>query len=143
MANDANVTIFGNLVRDPERKKVGNNDVCSFTVAVRTDTKKDKNSEEYDSNFYDCSLWGAERIKPFMDRVQKGTYVYVSGPFCQAEYTGADKTVKHRLRLKVIDWKALAKTKDSGRPSNNSVLDAAAEPQFTQVEEEQEEDSLF
>ena len=109
--NDAFVHFHGNLVRDPERKKVGENDVCSFTVAVKTDYKKNKNQEDFDSNFYDCSLWGTNAVNYFMDVCQKGTFVYVDGDFCQAEYTGSDNTIKHRMRVKVDNWKALLRTK--------------------------------
>lgn len=112
--NDAYVHFHGNLVRDPEKKKVGENDVCSFTVAVKTDYKKDKNQEDFDSNFYDCSLWGTNAVNYFMEVCQKGTYVYVDGDFCQAEYIGSDQTTKHRMRVKVNKWKALLRTKSKG-----------------------------
>lgn len=129
MANDARVNFFGNLVRDPELKKVGESTVCSFTVAVKTDYKKDKNQENYDSNFYDCSLWGDGPAKYFMDIAQKGTYVWVDGSFCQAEYVGADKSIKHRMRVKVDNWKGLLRTKQKAEAH-------AAQPEAVPAAEE-------
>ena len=123
MANDAYITILGNLVRDPEKKAVGENTLCSFTVAVSTDSKKSNDPNSYDSNFYDCTIWGEREAARFMQRCQKGTYVMCVGEFNQAEYQGNDGSMKHRLRLKVDKWKGLLRTKDNG---GNAAKPAAA-----------------
>ena len=111
MANDATVTIHGNLVRDPELREVGaaKSKVASFTVAVSTSNKKEDGT--FDTNFYDVSLWGqnAENIAQHM---QKGTAVMVIGDFSMVEYVSKKDNLKHnRLRVNATKVKITANAK--------------------------------
>jgi len=92
----AQINIDGNLVRDPEIKDVNGSKVCSFTIACSTRMKKEDGT--YDTNFFDCSLWG----KPgeyIASRAKKGMRVKTYGHFHQDEYTNKDQEKRYRLRV--------------------------------------------
>ena len=118
MANDATVMIHGNLTRDPELREVGANKskVASFTVAVSTNVKKSDGT--YETNFYDCSLWGP-RADSFIQRAGKGTAVQVVGDLSMVEYTSQKDSQKHtRLRVDAYKTKITARGKDqAGSPT--------------------------
>ena len=142
MANNATAAIYGNLIRDPETKNVNGNVVCSFTVAVNTTNKKPDGT--YDSNFYDCSLWGRPGangelpavIKYFTDRAQKGSGVVAWGELSQREYVGQDGINKARLSLRVTTANVVSKLKTAGA-AQQQPRTAAPQPNFVPQEEEQ------
>ena len=116
MANDATVTIHGNLVRDPELREIGVNKtkVAAFTVAVSTNNKKPDGT--YDANFYDVSLW-APRAESFMQRAQKGTAVQVVGDLSLSDYVSKTDGQKHyRLRIDAYKVKITARAKQADAP---------------------------
>lgn len=122
----------GNLIRDPELRKVKERSVLSFTVAVDTNKKKvDANGNPmkneygrqlYEANFIDCNLWGiqGETLYPLL---QKGTAVVVNGTGYQDEYTSADGVVKHRLRADCTTVDAITRL----RPKNEKPAAPAAD----------------
>lgn len=121
MANDATVTLHGNLVRDPELKEVGpsKSKVASFTVAVSTSNKKPDGT--YDTNFYDVSLWGP-RGEAFIERAEKGTAVQVIGDVSMVEYVSQKDNLKHnRLRVDAYKVKITARGKQATGARNASM----------------------
>lgn len=123
MANDATVTIHGNLVRDPELREVGaaKSKVASFTVAVSTANKKQDGT--YDTNFYDVSLWGP-RGEAFMDRAEKGTAVQVVGDLSMVEYVSQKDNQKHnRLRVDAYKVKITARPKGQAAVARPAMMD--------------------
>lgn len=108
--NNAVITIDGNLVRDPEIKQVGVNNVCNYTVAVNTDTKKEDGT--YDANFYDCSTWGGSGDYIF-SKIKKGTEVTVCGEFSAIEKPDANGNMKTRLRVKTYNVKVRRGARDA------------------------------
>lgn len=121
MANDATVTLHGNLVRDPELKEVGpsKSKVASFTVAVSTSNKKPDGT--YDTNFYDVSLWGP-RGEAFIERAEKGTAVQVIGDVSMVEYVSQKDNLKHnRLRVDAYKVKITARGKQAAGTRNASM----------------------
>ena len=121
MANDATVTLHGNLVRDPELKEVGpsKSKVASFTVAVSTSNKKPDGT--YDTNFYDVSLWGP-RGEAFIERAEKGTAVQVIGDVSMVEYVSQKDNLKHnRLRVDAYKVKITARGKQAAGTRNVSM----------------------
>lgn len=66
----------GRLTKKPELKKIGDNHVCNFTIAVNRDfANKDG---ERDTDFINVQTWGktAENIEKYLD---KGSLVSVVG----------------------------------------------------------------
>ena len=96
---DANITILGNLTKDPVLRDANQSKVCNFTVAVRTSMKD--SSGNYISNFYEVEWFGGKLMDYVMNNVKKGYAVIVSGepimyPF-ESKKTG---TTGHGLKLK-------------------------------------------
>lgn len=108
MPNNAKVTILGNLTRDPATRTVGANNVVSFSVAVNTMSKKPDGN--YDSNFYDVSVWGKQG-EYLMQRIQKGTQVWVTGDLELASYTDKEGNPRQTLRVNANDVRVLARAK--------------------------------
>lgn len=109
MSQNAFVTLIGNMVRDPELAERNGTKVCSFTLAVNTSTKKPDGT--YDSNFYDCSLWGKD-AEWLQSKAQKGTGCVVVGEVASVEYQGQDGKMRTRLRCRAYAVRCTARTKD-------------------------------
>lgn len=82
----ANVSITGNIGRDPELREAGTSQVLKFSVA---------DSEyiyvkggEAEAQWYNCEVWGkqAERLSSIL---AKGTKVTIYGQLVQRSYEGA------------------------------------------------------
>lgn len=108
MPNNAKISILGNLTRDPATRQVRANNVVSFSVAVSTMTKKEDGT--YDSNFYDVSVWGKQG-EYLLQRLQKGTQVWVTGDFEHAVYTDKDGNPRCSLRVTANDVRVVARGK--------------------------------
>lgn len=86
-----NVTLIGNLVRDPELKETnGGRRIATFSVATNrvwrdAETKEKKEAVEY----HNVVAWGrlAEIISEY---VKKGNKVYVEGRIASREFEGKD-----------------------------------------------------
>lgn len=100
--NNAFVTLDGNLTRDPEMRQVGIYNVCNYTVAVNTDTKKEDGT--YGTNYYDCSTWGSTGEYVF-SKIKKGTEVTVVGELEAVEKPDANGEKRTRLRVKTYSVK--------------------------------------
>lgn len=108
MPNNAKVTLIGNLTRDPATRTVGTNMVTSFSVAVNTMSKKPDGT--YDSNFYDVSVWGKQG-EFLMQRIQKGTQVWVIGDLELSSYTDKEGNQRQALRVNANDVRVIARAK--------------------------------
>lgn len=91
------VVLAGNLARDPELRRVGDNSpVCDFTVAV---TRKKPRVGGEETSFIDCTAWG--KVAEFIAAsLKKGAIVIVEGRLTQDRWQ--DKTSgQSRSKLKV------------------------------------------
>lgn len=103
MYSDIRTQFVGNLTRDPELKTVGEHKVCSFSVAVNTGERKEDGT--YDTNYFNCSAWGAT-AEYLMNKLQKGTQVDVVGDLKLRAYTSEkDGAAKVDARVTVYDIK--------------------------------------
>ena len=67
MANNAKVSLLGNLTRDPTTTTVGENNVCNFVIGVSTNAKNEQG--EYKSNFWTKSpALRAKRKQPQLEQ---------------------------------------------------------------------------
>lgn len=89
--------IYGRLGQDPTTKQIGNSQVTSFTLGVRTSTKGSDGN--YLTNWYDCSAWG-KTGENVMNHLKKGSSAIVSGDIALTDYTAQDGTQKFRLRMR-------------------------------------------
>lgn len=115
--SNAIIHVTGNLTKDPEIKQVGLTNVCNFTIASNTSTKKQDGT--YEANDYDCSVWGESGSYVF-SKITKGTEVTVCGEFQAIEKPDANGVNHIRLRVKVFDLKV-------GRGSREAQARKAAE----------------
>lgn len=93
MANEARVSLVGNLISEPKNSVINNSTVLSFPVAVRT-TKKQEGSQYYENDIYNVSVWG-KSAEYLMQSLQKGTVVWVDGDLQMRTYkdrNGGDHT---------------------------------------------------
>lgn len=111
MPNNAKINLIGNLTRDPETKDVNGNTVVSMSVAVNTNVRNQDGT--YKSDFYDVSVWGKPG-EALMQRLQKGSGVWVSGEFTSGEYVGRDGKNHVSLRVNNADVRGIARLKGEG-----------------------------
>ena len=94
-----NVTISGNLTRDPElRTAQSGTEVLSLGVAVNDRVKRGDNWEDY-PNFIDCKMFG-KRASSLSQYLSKGTKVAIQGKLHYS--TWQDKSGNKRAKLEVI-----------------------------------------
>ena len=96
---DANITILGNLTKDPVLRDANQSKVCNLTVAVRTSLKD--SSGNYITNFYEVEWFGGKLMDYIMNNTQKGSAVVVCGEPIMYSYE-SKKTggTGHGLKLK-------------------------------------------
>ncbi len=75
MSSYNHVTLVGNLVKDPEIKKVGKKSKTDFTIAVERYAGKDKEAEV---DFFNVVSWG-KLAEISGEYLQKGKKVLVDG----------------------------------------------------------------
>ena len=89
---DINVTIVGNLVRDPELRFTKNGQaVASFTV-VSSSRYMDRTTNEWKDSepvYMNCNVW-REHAENVTNSLTKGTRVLVTGKLKQRSYTTKD-----------------------------------------------------
>jgi single-strand DNA-binding protein len=104
-AGDTQITVIGNLTRDPELRYTPTGQaVASFTVAS-TPRFLDKNTNEWkdgDSLFLNCSVWrqAAENVA---ESLQRGMRVVVSGRLKQRSYETKEGEKRTVVELEVDD----------------------------------------
>lgn len=90
-----NITAHGNLGKDPELKNVGQNQVASFSLAVRTG--KDE------TTWMNCAVWG-KRAQTAAEYLRKGAKITIAGQGKLNSYTTQDGTEKQSLNVNVTDF---------------------------------------
>lgn len=96
----ANVTMFGNLTRDPETRHFDNGSVTNFSVAVNRSWKNKVGEKQEKVSFIDCAAWGktGEAIAQYMT---KGKPIIVEGQLEQEtwETDGGEKRSKIKVNV--------------------------------------------
>jgi len=102
---DINVTIVGNLVRDPELRFTKNGQaVASFTV-VSSSRYMDKTTNEWkdsDPVYMNCNVW-REHAENVTNSLTKGARVLVTGKLKQRSYTTKEGQERQVVELEVED----------------------------------------
>lgn len=116
MANDATISVTGNLIKDPTHTTANNQTVVSFTIAANTTMKK-QDGTGYETNFYNVSVWG----KPgewLLEKIQKGTSVEVVGDLMLQKYTNKAGETGQSLNIRAFKVTPRARLKSSGKQEN-------------------------
>lgn len=117
------VQLAGHLTKAPEFKAVGDNSVCSFSLAVNK-RYKDKDGNLKDSVVYvDCESWGrtAELVAQYLT---KGSAAYIQGALKLDQWTSPDGTKKQKLKV-VADTVQFISTKSD---ADKTPAPPASEP---------------
>jgi len=108
MANNAKINILGNLTKDPETRDYNGSTVATLMVAVNTDAKNPDGT--FKTDFYEVSVWGKQG-EYLMQRLQKGSSVWVTGGLSTNEYVGRDQQKHFTLRVRADDVRGVARLK--------------------------------
>lgn len=103
----------GTLGRNSEVKKVGDNDLTTFSIAT-TSGFGDKKVTEW----VECSIFGNRGVK-LANYLVKGQQVVVHGELTVNRYTAKDGTAKSSLRMRVQELDLVGGKKD-GEKSEDS-----------------------
>ena len=93
-----NVTLCGNLVRDPEKKGSEDNPVLRFSIAVNEFVP---NADDY-ANYFDCVVFG-KRAAALAKVLHKGLKVCISGKLHQDRYETKDGQKRSSVEIRVND----------------------------------------
>lgn len=104
-----NITAYGNIGKDPELKNVGQNQVASFSLAVRTG--KDE------TTWMNCAVWG-KRAQTVAEYLRKGAKITIAGQGKLNSYTAQDGTERQTLNVNVTDFTLPAR---QAEPSNDNI----------------------
>jgi single-strand DNA-binding protein len=87
-----NISLVGNLTRDPELRQAGESQVCKFSVAIN----KQKRGGEKKTIYMNVQVWGkaAENCSNYL---QKGQQVAVTGEIDEESYTNHDGVEVRKL----------------------------------------------
>ena len=96
------INATGNLGRDPELKKVGDNELAEFSIAARTG--KDE------TTWLKCAVWG-KRANTVMEYIKKGDQISVSGSGKLVEYEKKDGSNGASVEVRVNDFTLPSKSK--------------------------------
>lgn len=114
------VFLMGNLGTDAELKKVGENSVLNFRIAVNQSWKNAKGEKQERTDWFSCALWG-KRADAIAQYLTKGTRVVVEGELRTRDYE--KDGVKHYatdISVQNIEFAGGAKREGS---SNSAVSD--------------------
>lgn len=112
MAGYANITIVGNVGKDPEVKSTKAGDVAKFSVGVST--RKDAETQ-----WFQVAAWG-KTADVAMRFVKRGGSVLISGSLKQSSYQAKDGTTKTALEIDARDLVLLGGKRDDDRPATNA-----------------------
>lgn len=93
------VTLVGNLVKDPELRDAGASKVVNFALGVNRSYKTKDGEKQSEANFFDVEAWG--RLAEIVDDFgSKGRRVFVRGRLKQDTWEAEDGS--NRSKIKVV-----------------------------------------
>lgn len=115
------LTTIGRLVADPEAKHAGNYDIVEFRMASTTATKE-RDSDDYISNFYTVTVWSKNKGDYIMKYIKKGDMVAVSGDLTVRNFKKTDGTTATSLNVTSNDVELLRRKGDgNGTATQNTT----------------------
>lgn len=112
MASLNQISIIGNVTREPETRNVGSGTVTQFSVAVN-----EGSGERKKTTFFDCDAW--DQKSAFVSQyVGKGALVFVSGRVVVDEYTGTDGQKRKSFKIRAYDVQLLHSREGAAQPQS-------------------------
>jgi single-strand DNA-binding protein len=122
MANSVNeVTLLGNLTRDPEVKHTPKGDaILKITIATNRSYKQNDEWKEV-AEFHNVEKWGAEKLAEYL---RKGSKVYIKGRL-QTDQFEKDGVKTYYTKIVAFDIILLDKreAREEREPEDNTSAD--------------------
>lgn len=123
MASFNNVTLIGNLTRDPETRTVGDSSATGFGLAINHKWKSKTGEDREDVMFIDCTAWGkaGEVIAQYSG---KGKSIFVSGRLRQENWedkNGGGKRSKISVIVETFQFLGGGERNDGGGSRQQSA----------------------
>lgn len=94
------VTLMGNLTRDPELRDAGGTAVCDLGLAVNRTWKNRDGEKQEEVSFFDITVWAAS-AENCAKYLSKGRAVLVSGRLLQDRWQDKESG-ENRSKVKVV-----------------------------------------
>ena len=117
------VTLIGNLTRDPELREIGDSMcVVNFTVAVNRNYQKKDGQWESETTFIDCEAWdsGAKRLN---ESFSKGSEILVQGSL-KLDTWETEGQKRSKLKVRVARFQKTSKNAPSREATENTAVEA-------------------
>jgi len=112
----AQVTIIGNLVRDPElRFTAGGDAVANFTVAVNERVKQGNEWVDGEPSYYDATAW-RKLGEQVAEHFRKGSRVIATGKMKIDKYEAKDGTQRSKPVITVDEIGESIRFRATGQP---------------------------
>ena len=112
----AQVTIIGNLVRDPElRFTAGGDAVANFTIAVNERVKQGNEWVDGEPSFYDATAW-RKLGEQVAEHFRKGNRVIAVGKMKVDKYEAKDGTQRSKVVITVDEIGDSIRFRSVGEP---------------------------
>lgn len=131
------IYVYGRLTREVELKEVNGRNCATFGVASKN-KHKNKDTNDYDSNFYTVTAWGqtADIASRYL---KKGQRVAVSGDLVVRDYVGTDGQKHTVVEINNAEFDLVETAAEAGKTttaqSAPAKAPAAAPSNFTPVED--------
>jgi single-strand DNA-binding protein len=114
----ANVTIIGNLGRDPETRYTQNGRMSVYFSIASSRRWTDQNGQQQEkTNWFNVTAWGkqAETLDNLAQQgiIRKGTQLYVSGRIDQRDYVTSDGQPRSSMDVTVNEFQLLGSRADN------------------------------
>lgn len=116
------VTLIGNLGKDPETRAFDGGKVLSFSVAT-TENWKDKNSGEWQqkTEWHNVSVFGGS-VDYLADKLKKGMRVYVSGKITTRKWQDKSGQDRYTTSISARTVKPLLPKKSADSPFGDPAV---------------------
>ena len=120
-----NITLIGNIGRDPETRQVGSNTVAKFSLATSRSYTNKQGEKVTDTSWHDIEAWGkqAEVIAKYC---QKGHKLAVIGELRYDKYTNKDGQEVTRAKIVLQSFEFLQPRDGSTSARKSQVEDGAS-----------------
>ena len=124
------ITVIGRMASDVEVKDFNGRNVANFSVAAQN-KNKDKQTNQYGTNFYRVSAWGAT-ADIAAKYLKKGHRVGVSGDLVVRSYVGSDQVKYTVVEINNADID-LIETRAESDAKMQAAASVAQAPVYQQV----------
>ena len=132
MANNAHITLYGNVMLEPKTSQWNNQTIMNLKVSVQT-TKKQENSQYPATDVYDVTVWGRS-AEALSNKVKAKSRVLIIGDFMTGDIW-QDRNGNNHPTLKVTA-NSVTILGDGGNYSGNRNYNNSSAPASVAADEE-------